>query len=550
MGLRGPGATQRKRNSEHVEAKRPRRLPWKKKGLTRAERVITFLEWLPVTKGIRVGKKMKLLERQKSFIRKAYRPRPRVRIAIDSAPRGNGKTGMTAGLALCALLGPEAEPRGEVYSAAVDRTQSAKIFGEMEAIILAVPEFAERVNIKRHEKKIEVLDGDGKGSTYEALSSDARKGNSLAPSLWIYDELAQVNNFDLLDNLETALGKRTTSMGLIISTQAESDDHRLSQMIDDGLASIDVSIIVDLLAAPADADPFDPEVIRSVNPAFGLYLNEEDVMADARKARRMKTFEPSYRNKRLNQRVDFSADQRLVPASEWKECGTTPIIRSTLKGRKCYGGLDLSGKRDLTALVLVFPTDDKKPLYDVLPFFWTPLGFLPERQAREQELFRVWIEQKYLIGIDGKTIEYLEVAKQLKALANEFDIETIAFDPARMDLLRPELEKEDVEVQFNKTQQGFYTMGPLLDLTADLILSRRIRHGGHPVLTSNFVNAIVVKDAVGSLKFDKGKSNDRSPVRIDGAVALAMALGAAQTFEPQKKKTLAGMLRSPVVVGV
>ena len=67
-----------------------------------------------------------------------------VRLAVRSEPRGNGKTGLVAGLALCHLLGPEAELRGECYSAAVNRRQSALMFDEMVAIIEAVPEFAAR----------------------------------------------------------------------------------------------------------------------------------------------------------------------------------------------------------------------------------------------------------------------------------------------------------------------------------------------------------------------------------------------------------------------
>ena len=75
------------------------------------------------------------------------------------------------------------------------------------------------------------------------------------------------------------MGKRDRSLGLIISTQAESDDHRLSVLIDEGLAGIDPGIVVQLLAAPADADPFDEAVLRSVNPALGVYLNEKDILA-------------------------------------------------------------------------------------------------------------------------------------------------------------------------------------------------------------------------------------------------------------------------------
>jgi hypothetical protein len=54
--------------------------------LSRAERVIAFCQSLPVTKGIRVGKKMKLLPRQIAFIRKVYDRKARTRIGIDSAP--------------------------------------------------------------------------------------------------------------------------------------------------------------------------------------------------------------------------------------------------------------------------------------------------------------------------------------------------------------------------------------------------------------------------------------------------------------------------------
>jgi hypothetical protein len=41
------------------------------------------------------------------------------------------------------MVGPEAEPRGEVYSAACNTKQAALVFAEVEATIAAVPEFAQ-----------------------------------------------------------------------------------------------------------------------------------------------------------------------------------------------------------------------------------------------------------------------------------------------------------------------------------------------------------------------------------------------------------------------
>ena len=120
--------------------------------MSRVAKVIAFLEFLPITKGKLTGRKLKLLPSQRAFIEDIYsRPDARpVRLGIFSEPRGNGKTGLIAGLVLCHLLGPEAEMRGECYSAGIDRLQAALIFNEMEAIILAVPEFAARCNIQRY----------------------------------------------------------------------------------------------------------------------------------------------------------------------------------------------------------------------------------------------------------------------------------------------------------------------------------------------------------------------------------------------------------------
>ena len=92
------------------------RFPWLTGKKTRAERVIAFLEFLPITKGILRGEKMRLLPHQREFVERVYGGD--VRLAISTIARGNGKTGLIAGLVCCHLFGPEAEPRGEIYSAA------------------------------------------------------------------------------------------------------------------------------------------------------------------------------------------------------------------------------------------------------------------------------------------------------------------------------------------------------------------------------------------------------------------------------------------------
>jgi phage terminase large subunit-like protein len=189
MGLRGAGAKKPIKRG----ARSPGQSAWKRKR-SRVDRVISFLEQLPITKGIYAGRKMKLLPGQREFVQAIYGRlskdnRRKIRIAIKSEPRGNGKTGLIAGLALCHLLGPECEPRGEIYSAAYNKLQAALIFAEMKAIIEAIPEFEARCNIQRYGKVIEVMDGNGAGSVYESLSADDKRAHGLGPSFWVFDEI-------------------------------------------------------------------------------------------------------------------------------------------------------------------------------------------------------------------------------------------------------------------------------------------------------------------------------------------------------------------------
>jgi phage terminase large subunit-like protein len=501
--------------------KKPKVLPWEKKGLSRLDRVMAFLEFLPITKGKLAGEKMRLLDNQRAFVTELYgREADQVRLGIFSEPRGNGKTGLIAGLMLCHLLGPESEPRGECYSAGIDRLQAGLIFNEMEAIIVDVPEFTVRCNVQRYRKLIEVLDGAGKGSKYEALSADSRRAHGLAPSFWAYDELAQTRDRNLLDNLQTAMGKRKRSLGLVISTQAASDVHPLSELIDDGLRGNDKSIVVHLTAAPVDADPFDQDVIRSVNPALDTFLDANDIFAEAERARRMPSFESAFRNLRLNQRIAPFGRNLLFTAEAWAD-GDEPIDEAIFTdGRPVFGGLDLSACIDLTALVLCAEDDDG--VVQFKPYAWTPTARLDERQLVDRAPYDVWIKQGHLAAIEGAAIDYEFVALELGRLSESMNLVRVNYDRWSIKHLHQALARHGVSVPLEPFGQGYTSMAPAVNELERLVASQRIRHGGAPLLRWCFSNAITIKDAAGNRKLDKSKSYSR----IDVAVAAVMAVGA------------------------
>jgi len=232
VGARGPGAKPVK-TPENGKPKKSPRHPWEKKGLSRADRVLAFLQSLPVTSGMLAGETMRLLPFQVKFIRAVYHEdatgkRP-VRQAVFSCPRKNGKSGLVAGMALAHFIGPEAERRGQCYSCANDRGQASILFREMKAIILATPWMAERVNIRDFTKEMEDA---VTGSTFQSLSADVATKHGLSPSFCCYDELGQARSRDLYDVMASAQGARKSPLLVTISTQAPDDQHVLSELID------------------------------------------------------------------------------------------------------------------------------------------------------------------------------------------------------------------------------------------------------------------------------------------------------------------------------
>jgi len=522
MGLRGAGARKR---IVAVPATKTVEPAWKRKR-SRVDRIVSFLQSLPVTKGILAGKKMKLLPGQRKFIEAVYGRvsadgRRQIRIAIKSEPRGNGKTGLLAGLALAHLLGPEAETRGEVYSAAYNKLQAALIFAEMKAIIEAVPEFDARCNLQRYGKVVEVLEGEGAGSIFESLSADDKRAHGLSPTLWIFDEFAQAPNSDLLDNLRTAMGKRSESLGVIISTQAANDQHPLSQMIDDAALGTDPSVYLQLATAPTDADIFDEKVWCGCNEALGKFLDLNEFRSQAELAKRSLSFRAKFENLRLNKRID--ANVQFISDPDWAACADVVDVQA-LAGQPCYAGLDLSQTTDMSALVLYWPHNGA-----VLPYFWLPEDGLLDRDRKEGGHYRTWRDRGLLETTPGRAINFKAIIKRLAEIRAQYDLRAVAYDRFGIKSFKTQCEELGVRLPLVEMGQGFVSMSPAVQRLEAAVLDRRLHHGGHPILRWQISNVAIEMDPSGNRKPNK----KRATGHIDGVVSLMMAMAVAGTPVPE-----------------
>ncbi len=529
MGRRGPGARP-KQAAERPETAFSGPFAWEDESLPMPDRIIAFAEALPITSGMHAGQNVLFREWQKAFIRRVYGPlredgRRRVRTALFSLPRKNGKTAICAILALAHLCGPAAERRGQVFSAAADRDQASLIFNEMRAMIEATPWLESRCNIQQFRKAIE---DDVTGSVYQAMSSDARKAHGLSPSFVICDELAQWKNRELYDNLVTGTGARAEPLVVVIGTQAKDDQHLMSELVDYGQKVIDGEVddptfSATIYRAPEDADPWALETWEACNPALGDFRSLEEMETFAEQAQRIPAREAVFRNLYLNQRVD--SEVRFIAAADWQRCAgeVDPV---SLYGKPCYVGLDLSSTRDLTAAVAFFPDGG-----EVLPFFFVPGDNMREREDTDRVPYATWQKEGFITATRGRAVDKKAVAQRLAQLCADYDVKVVAYDRWRMEDLKRILDDEGISLPLIGFGQGFQSMSPALDAMETLVLDGKLNHGGHPVLTWNCSNCVVDTDPAGNRKLSKKRSREK----IDGMVALIMAVGVWSSEQKQEE---------------
>ena len=409
-------------------------------------------------------------------------------------------------------------------------TKRRKLYAEMVAILQGHEELDDRCNIIRFRKEIEVLSGPGAGSIYVALSADAGSKMGLSPSFTVYDELGSAPNRALFDAMDTASGARDNPLVVVISTQAAADHAVMSELIDYGLKVEagevdDPAFHLTLHTAPDGADPWAIETWRLANPALGDFRSLSDVERQASQARLVPSKESAFRNLILNQRV--SAVARFIHKAEWDACNR-PVALEALAGRECYGELDLGATRDLTAFALVFPCDDGA--FDVVAQFFMPEANIAERSNEDRVPYDLWARQGFITLIPGATIDPGFVAEAISTAAGTYDLVALAYDRWRIEDLRRELGLFGSVLPLVAHGQGFKDMSPAVDILERCVAERLLHHGGNPVLNMCAANAVVTRDPVGGRKLDKSKASGR----IDGLVALAMALSGAKRHEPEE----------------
>jgi phage terminase large subunit-like protein len=495
-----------------------------------SDKIIQFIETLKLTSGSFVRQPVVLRPWQKKIIREVY-DYPEVRTALLSVGRKNGKSELVGFLMLAHLWLPGLKQENQqIVLVANDREQAGLVYKVVKNLILMDDELPFEFNIIDSRKKIIHLPS---GGELHAASGDSVSGHGLNPSCIALDEIGNMRGpkaRDLYDVMTSAFGAQKKGLTWLFSTRSPEENHIFSELIRYG-NKVNSGEIEDpsfksfVHAAPHDCDLMDKKAWKAANPALNDFLSLDYIQKQAEKACKIPSFENSFRQLHLNQMVDAATP--FITRKVWMN-NASPI-REDLKGRRCYAGLDLSSKVDLTSFVLVFPDENDPPKFDVFPFFWKPDENLNEAEIKDKVPYKLWKKQGHLLTTPGKTIGYDYVVKQIIQLAEEYEIEKIYYDRWRIEDFNRELEKLGVELPLEPCGQGFKDQSFCVDILESMLIDSRLRHGGHPVLTWNIANAVVDIDPAGLRKMTKRKSYGR----IDGAISLGQAL---RIWEIEDKK--------------
>lgn len=506
----------------------PKSRNWRKlkiSKLTRAEKNMRFCEsFLKIPEGKDAGKPLYLTESLEKFFYSVFDNPYGTRKAILSMARKNAKSTGIACILLCFLVGPEAKLNTQIVSGAMSREQAGLIYKLAAKMVNQSPEL--RSLVKEIPSK-KMLIGLPLNVEFQALAADGATAQGLSVYLGLIDEVGQVKGprSDFIEAITTSQGAHEEPLIIYLSTQAPTDADLLSIMIDDATNNQDPHTVCHVYAAPAECDLMDKEAWAMANPGLGLFRSEKDLEEQMKEAVRLPSKENGARNLLLNQRISINSP--FVTKSVWQTNGDHP---QPLKKKKVWGGLDLSAVSDLTGLVLIGEDGD------VESYAWLPEDGIVEKSKSDRVPYDTWANEGYLTLTPGNAIRYEWVAKQLRRIFDDYDVQKINFDRYNIKFLKPWLEHEGFTEEelkkFGEFGQGFVSMTGALRALESALLAKELKHGNNPVLTMCMGNCVIETDAAGNRKFTKKKANGR----IDLAVCLAMAEDARSKNETEKPK--------------
>ena len=443
----------------------------------------------------------------------------RYRKVYFEVARKNGKSEEAA--VVCAyMLVYDKEFGAEIYTAATKHEQAKIVFDAAKEMLRKMafdsPKIKELLSIGKTNVSIS-----NTNSKLEPLSNKSEKQDGLNPHFACIDEYHAHNSSDLLEVIQTGMGSRSQPMLFIITTAGfekqypcYAEERKLAIDVLTGIKEDDRLFTV-IFTLDEDDDWKDSKNWIKSNPNIGITPTWEFMETQFTQAMNQGVSkEVQFKTKNLNIWTDSS--MAWINDEKWKACGDE---LPNLKGRTCYGGLDLAATKDLNAFVLIFPPEKEGEKVWVKAWFWLPQETIQNR--KEIANYPQWERDGFIKSAGIAVTNQRQITTDIiDEISKDYDIKAFAFDRylAFNGVIQ---DLTDSGLDGFEFGQGYKSMSDPTKELERLVLSGKIGHGNNPILRWNCSNIEISMNEAGDIKMDKKKSREK----IDGMVALVMALG-------------------------
>lgn len=486
-----------------------------------ADYAISYFPLLKLPDGVGAGSAFELLPWQKFIVGSIFgwivvaTGKRRFQYALIEVARANGKSPLAGGIGDF-MLTADGEQGAQIYSAATTRDQAKIVFNDGVKMAEKSPDIWSLLT-----KTVNNLAFPQLNSFFRPLAADSSKMDGLRIHGALVDELHEHPNGEVMAKLRTGM-KSTQPLLFMITTAGydrlsvcyEEHDHGIKVL--EGL--IDNDAYFAFICTLDEGDDWkDEKNWPKANPSLGHTVRLDTLRQECELAVQIPGQQNSFKRLRLN--VWTEQDSRWLSLDLWDANAggaEATAMKESLRGRKAWGGLDLSSNRDLSAFSLAFPDNDGG--VDVLTFPFLPEDGIEERSKSDRVPYEVWRDQEFVTATEGNSIDYDSIRKLINELADVYEIQEIGYDPWNAEQMAIKLIGDGFKMA--KVHQGFSNLNAPCRELERLLLAEKLRHGNHPVLRWAASNVIVHHDPYDNIKPDK--PNARS--RIDPLAALLNAI--------------------------
>ena len=460
--------------------------------------------------------------------------------------KGAGKTPLAGGLLIYAAFS-EGEEAAENYVVAANKNQANICFTDVVMMVKASPHLRKKaVFVDGEIKPTEIRVPSTKSKIKPLARTIGEAGSGFRPYFVVADEVHEHPNHTIIQTMEEGFKFRNEPHLLMITNSGIDDENSVCYIEHENAVKVASGDITDdklftyVCALDEGEDPLVTDrpheelfkMYKKVNPTLGQVIRFEYLLGRANAARQIL----GRRNRILRWHfcVWTGAVEAWITKGQWEGIEDPDLTWEDFHGKKVWGGLDLSSRKDLTCFVFIALEkidDDGLPHFIAWVFSFTPKDALEKREVKEQTNYSAWVRDGHLTAIPGQKIRFKDVAVELVERSFETEFQALAYDQYAFNQFEDSMIQAggDYIECFNHPQgttkraNSPLWMEKSIDTFETLIMENRIRVNVNPILRMGVSTVSIYETENGYRRFIKGRKN----AKIDAIVAMAMGIGVA-----------------------